>query len=279
VAIEQELHLTVVSVSDAASVNRAAREAGRSAKVHFKVDTGMGRLGVSYQNAVEEILRALELSGLSPAGIYSHFATSEDPDQTYAQMQLDRFRMVLDALAGKGITFPIRHMANSGAIMTMPESHLDMVRPGIMLYGYPPRKGMSEVHPVRPVMSLVSRLAMVKAVQAGTSISYGRRYTTRSGTLIGTIPVGYADGYPRSLTNNATVLIRGRRFPLVGTVCMDHVMVDLGESSFDEGTSVILLGADGSEAITAWDIASAAGTIPYEITCLVTGRVPREYRD
>ncbi len=277
VAIEQELDLTIVSANDAASIDQAARELGGTAKVHFKVDTGMGRLGLPHERAAEEILGVHRLAGLSPTGIYSHFATSEDPDQTYAQLQLDRFRRVLDALAGKDVTIPIRHMANSGAIMTLPQSHLDMVRPGIMLYGYPPRHMMSETHPVKPVMSLVSRLAMVKAVPAGSSISYGRRYTTHSRTIIGTIPVGYADGYPRSLTNNATVLIQGRRFPLVGTVCMDHIMVDLGDSSFKEGTPVILFGNDGRETITAWDIAAAAGTIPYEITCLVTRRVPREY--
>jgi alanine racemase len=171
---------------------------------------------------------------------------------------------------------PLKHMANSGAIIAHPGSHFDMVRPGIMLYGYPPAYGMPESFPVHPVMGLVSRVAFLKTVESGTSISYGRRYVTRSRTRIATVPAGYADGYPRLLTGRAEALIRGRRYPVVGTICMDLLMIDIGDAQdVAEGDAVTLMGKDGDEAITAWDIGLKIGTIPYEVTCLITQRVPR----
>jgi alanine racemase len=162
--------------------------------------------------------------------------------------------------------------------MTLPESHLDMVRPGIMLYGYTPGQGMPQGSSLRPVMSLVSHVAFIKDVPAGTSISYGRRYVTLSSARIATVPVGYADGYSRLLTGRAAALVRGRRYPVVGTVTMDNIMLDLGsDSAVQEGDRVTLIGAEGGAAISAWDIAAALGTIPYEVTCLITRRVPRVF--
>jgi alanine racemase len=279
-AIAHGLELTVVSLSSARAIDQAARRTGTLANVHVKIDTGMGRLGLPHVGAVEAIKEMKTLAGLSLTGIYSHFATSEDPDQTYARMQLDRFNGVVAVLADMGVGFTLRHMANSGAIMTLPESHLDMVRPGIMLYGYPPGLGMQERHPVRPVMSLVSRIAFIKHVEPGMSISYGRRYVAQSSTRIATVPIGYADGYPRLLTNRASAIIKAKRYPVVGTVCMDHIMVDIGADEIaHEGDPVILIGKEGTESITAWDIAQTIGTIPYEVTCLVTRRVPRLYKN
>jgi alanine racemase len=277
-AIQNGLELTLASRASAEEVDRAARNLGVRAKVHVKVDTGMGRLGMPFATSVDAIEQIAGLEGLDVVGIYSHFATSEDRDQAFARTQLERFNGIVATLAGRGVSFALRHMANSGAIMTLPGSYMDMVRPGIMLYGYPPGSAMSERYPVRPVLSLVSRVSFIKTSEAGTSISYGRRYFTSATTRIATVPIGYADGYPRSLTNRASAIIRGKRYPVVGTICMDHIMIDVGlESGLEEGDLVTLIGREGAESISAWDIASTIGTIPYEVTCLVTKRVPRIY--
>lgn len=277
-ALEHRLDVTVVSEDTASSLEDAARRTGTRARVHVKVDTGMGRLGLPPQQALEVVKRVAESQWLELAGVYSHFATSEDPDQTFARKQLSRFHELLDAVDRSGIPVPLRHMANSGAIIALPESHFDMVRPGIMLYGYPPGMGMPERHPVVPVLSLVSRVAFVKTVPRDTSISYGRRYFTRSTTQIATVPMGYADGYPRALIGKASALVNGVRYPVAGTICMDQLMLDLGlEADVHVDDEVVLIGASEPERITAWDVADAVGTIPYEITCMITKRVPREY--
>lgn len=279
-AIGERLELTTTTIHGARAIAGAAQQQGRKAKVHAKVDTGMGRLGLPDRGAADAIEEMARLPGIELTGVYSHFATSDEEDQSFALHQVSRFERVVEELRRRGIEVPLRHMANSGAIITLPESHFDMVRPGIMLYGYPPRNGMSVAPSILPVMSVVSVVAFIKAVPKGTSISYGRRYSTRKETRIATIPVGYADGYSRLLTNSAGVLIRGRRYPVVGTICMDHLMVDLGDDAdVNEGDVVTLLGADGAERITAWDLAEALHTIPYEVTCMVGARVPRDYRE
>lgn len=275
-ALTAKVGLTVSSRAGAAAISAAAAKAGLAAPVHVKVDTGMTRLGFSREGVMGEILELLRLPGLRLESVYSHFAASESDEPAFAREQLGRFLDITEALQRAGVDIPARHMANSGAIIGIPGSHLDMVRPGIMLYGYPPRAGMEEAYPVRPVMSLVSSIVLLRRVEAGTSVSYGRRYTTLRPTTIATVPIGYADGYPRTLTGRASALVGGRRYPVVGTICMDHVMLDLGaESGCGEGDRVTLIGGDGGERITAWDIAEATGTIPYEITCRVTERVPR----
>jgi len=275
-----ELTLTVASEDHASAISTRAIQRGSKAKIHVKIDTGMGRLGMADQVAAASIERIARLPSLVLEGVYSHFATSEDRDQAYAREQLRRFHNVLTDLDRRGIGIELRHMANSGAIISLPESRFDLVRPGIMLYGYTPARGMPQAHPVRPVMSLHSQVSFLKTVDAGTSISYGRRYTARGRTTIATIPIGYADGFSRLLTNQAACLIRGQRFPIVGTVCMDHVMADVGPGAdVTEGDVVTLLGQDGGETISAWDLAATIGTIPYEVTCLVTPRVPRVFAE
>jgi alanine racemase len=277
-SIEYDMELTVATGDGARRMNQVARQAGRVARVHVKVDTGMGRLGVMYNEAADVVESIARLSSLELVGVYSHFATSEESDRSFAKLQLSRFQDLLLELDRRKVEIPLRHMANSGAIISLPDAHFDMVRPGIMLYGYPPGNGMTEQYPVRPVMSLKSRVASIRTVGAKTSISYGRRYFTRGETLIATIPIGYADGYTRILTNKSRVLIRGRAYPVVGTVTMDQIMVDVGpRSEVRAGDGVTLIGRDGDELITGWDIAELAETIPYEVTCLVTPRVPRVY--
>ena len=278
-ALAADLDLTLVSEESLEWVEQSAREIGSVARVQVKVDTGMGRLGRPAEAAAPLVVRAARSPLLRLAGVYSHFATSEDPDTRFAELQLRRDSELLMAVGREGVTVPLRHMANSGAIMTMPGAHLDMVRPGIMLYGYPPGQAMMERYPVRPVLSLVTRAAFVKTVGPNTSISYGRKYFTGRTTTIVTVPAGYADGYSRLLTGKGEALIRGRRYPIVGTICMDQMMIDVGpHDRVEVGDDVVLIGRSGSEGITAWDLAAATGTIPYETTSLLTRRVTREYR-
>ncbi len=278
-ALRQDLQLTVVSLEGAALAGDVATRLGTMARVHVKVDTGMGRLGFPIAGAREAVERISRMEGVDIVGLYSHFATSEDPDRSFASRQLEQFQELVRSLEAVGIDVPLKHMANSGAIIALPGAHLDMVRPGIMLYGYPPGRDMDQRYPLRPVLSLLSQVAFLKKVDPGVSISYGRRYTTSRRTTVATIPVGYADGFPRLLTGRADALVRGRRYPVVGTVCMDAVMLDLGpDAEIVEGDPVTLIGSDGAERIDAWDIAARIGTIPYEVTCLIPKRVPRVYR-
>ena len=277
-AIAQDVTLTVTEPRVLELIEQEARAAGKRPHIQVKVDTGMGRLGLPAAHAHEVVISAARSRHVQLSGLYSHFATSEDPDQTFANSQLEQFQVFLETVRRAGVEIPERHMANSGAIMAMPSAHLDMVRPGIMLYGYPPGQGMTERFPVQPVLSLVSRVAFLKMVEPGTSISYGRRFTARTRTRIATVPMGYGDGYSRLLTGKAEVLIRGRRYPVVGTICMDQLMVDLGEhAEVVEGDDVVFIGQSSGERITAWDVAAHTGTIPYETTCAITPRVPRMY--
>ncbi|MGA9121203.1 MAG: alanine racemase [Bacteroidota bacterium] len=274
--LRENCDLTVISLQGANRLSASAGKLGVNARVHVKIDTGMGRLGVPFEQAVEFVSSVARLPHISLEGIYSHFATSEVEDQSFALLQLGRFTQIRDGLAAIGIQPPFVHMANSGAIITFPASHFTMVRPGLMLYGFTPRRGMSGESLLRPVLSLRSHVSFVKTVAGGTSISYGRRYFTERSTRIATIPIGYADGFSRLLTNKGSVLIRGRRYPVAGTVCMDHIMVDIGpESDVHEGDEVVVIGRDETEEISGWDIAELTKTIPYEVTCLITSRVPR----
>lgn len=278
-ALLDNLELTIATRENATHVNVAAQKQKKKTKVHVKVDTGMGRLGFPMSEAVESIEYVASLPWLDMVGVYSHFATSDETDLTYARVQLERFRNVLEQLEKLHINIPLKHIANSGGIISLPESYFNMVRPGIMLYGYAPREGMETNPALQPVMSLASKITFIKTVEPHTGISYNRKHFTKSKTRIATVPIGYGDGYSRSLTNKADVIIRGKRFCCVGTVCMDHIMVDLGmDTTVQTGDDVVLLGADGAENISGWEIAEKLGTIPYEVTCNISNRVQRAYR-
>ncbi len=277
-AIVHNIDLSVVSLADAELINSCAQKLNRKPRVHIKVDTGMGRLGIMFEDAVETIASIARLSHLEVAGVFSHFATSEELDQSFALEQLSRFNQVLEGLRLKKVEVPLVHMANSGAVFNLPQSHFDMVRPGISLYGYAPGRHMEIQSSLMPVMSVVSRVSFLKSVKKTTSISYGRKYIATADTTIATIPIGYGDGLSRSLTNKAECIINGRKYPVVGTVCMDHVMADIGtKGEVEVGDEVTLIGKDGTQVISCWDVAEKIGTIPYEITCLITPRVPRLY--
>jgi alanine racemase len=254
----------------------AARARGVTAEAHLKLDTGMGRIGAQ----PEDLGGLLDLLENRPevriTGLSSHFANADlrDPTSTHKALELfaDARRAILDA----GQPLSLSHLANSAAVLDLPDSHYDMVRPGLMLYGAAPAPRFAGMADLRPAMSWVTGIAHLKHVKAGTPISYGHKWTARRDSVIGTLPVGYADGYRRSLTNKAEVLVRGKRVKQVGTVCMDMTMIDVTDvPSVHEGEEVVLLGDQGEERISADDLAGLCDTIPYEIFCAIGTRVPR----
>ena len=252
-----------------------AREAGKPLKVHIKVDTGMSRLGFLWDAAVEASLAVAALEGLCVEGIFTHFAAA-DSDEEFTMEQFTRFLTVTDALAEKGLEIPIRHCAASAAVLNYPCTHMDMVRPGIALYGHYPERGMEELCDLRPVMTLKTRVAAVRRVPDGATVSYGRTAKLAGETTLAVLPVGYADGFPRLLSNEGSALIRGIPCPIVGRVCMDLCMAAV-ESVPDVrvGDEVILY---GPEPVSAEHAADLAGTIQYELLTSVARRVPRVYR-
>lgn len=276
--VAHDVDVTLCSIDIAKRLNRLAAAAGKTASVHIKVDTGMGRIGVAAGEAAAFFDAVRKLAHLRVQGLYMHFATSDEKDLSFAYQQLARFRGVRRAILDTGAVIPLVHCANSGAIMQIPESYFDMVRPGIMQYGYRPSHDTKATLELIPALSWKSALSFVKTVPKGTSISYNRRYRTAKKTTIATLPVGYADGIHRSLLNKAEAIVSGRKYPIVGTICMDQLMIDLGmHAQARVGEEAVLIGRSGDRVITAWDVADKAGTIPYEITCSISSRVPRRY--
>jgi alanine racemase len=278
--LEHDLTLTASSIEKLAQINDAARAMGLTARVHLKIDTGMERIGVHYYNATGFLEAAARCNHCLVEGIYSHFANADAADLSSARLQLDRFGQVLEFYRGRGLPAPIRHIANSGAILQLPESHLDMVRPGILLYGVYPTAEAERTIPVRPALTWKSQVVYFKVVKPGHPVSYGWTWQSDHLVRVVTVPVGYGDGYFRSLSNRAEVILRGKRYPVVGRVCMDQLMVNIEWDSAYNGDEVILLGEDqGGVAISCAELAEWAGTIPYEVLTNVNTRVPRLYRN
>jgi alanine racemase len=246
-------------------------------KVHIKVDTGMGRLGFSVNDMAFVGQQLKNARNIVCEGLMSHFASSEIRDD-YGLRQVALFREALSALTGVGITPNITHMANSGAMIEYPEAHFDMVRVGISLYGSYPARILADKLCLKQVMKFVTKIALIREFPAGYALSYGRTYATGKTTRIAYIPVGYADGYPRSLSNKGFVLIKDTKCSIVGIVCMDWSLVDITDvDGVDVGEEVVLLGQSNTQTITADELAEYAGTIPYEILCKISKRVPRFY--
>ena len=243
--------------------------------VHVKIDTGMNRLGVDYNNALEFISILSKDSDFFIDGIFTHFATSDVKNSSYAKLQNKRFNSLINQLKSRNIKYGLAHAANSGAIIDYPEAYFDMVRPGISLYGYYPSLQTSESIKLYPVMSLVSKVLTVKTIKRGESVSYSRRYFAKKETKIISVPIGYADGFTRALTNKAKAIIKGKIYNQVGTVTMDRIMFDVGNDNINVGDKVILLGSQGKLHIDAWDWGRILKTIPYEVTCGISKRVPR----
>ncbi|MGB9803023.1 alanine racemase, partial [Desulfofundulus sp.] len=211
-------------------------------------------------------------------GVYTHMACADERDKTYTRWQFDRFKEAVAGIETRGLTIPVKHVANSATVLDLPEMHLDMVRPGIILYGLWPSPEVQRVIDLKPAMQLKARVAYVKKVPAGTSISYGRKFTTNVPSVIATLPLGYADGWSRLLSNKAEILIHGQRVPVVGRVCMDQCMVDVTRiPGVQPGDEAVLFGVQGEQFLPVEEVASHMGTINYEMVCLISKRVPRVY--
>ena len=279
--LEHDLTLTASSVEKLGQIEEAARAMGVRAKVHLKIDTGMERIGVHYYSAVDLLEASLAGEHFEVEGIFSHFANADAADQAYSRLQLERFHAVLDFYESRGLSRPpLRHMANSAAIAGFPASRLDMVRAGILLYGVYPSADVPRTVDVSPTLRWKSRVVYFKVVQPEHPVSYGSTWQSDHPVRVVTVPVGYGDGYFRSMSGQAEVIIRGKRYPVVGRVCMDQLMVNIEWETAYNGDEVILIGqAENGATITVEELAEWAGTIPWEILTNVNTRVPRIYRN
>ena len=275
-----DIRIPVMDVESAKGFADAALKAGKEAIVHIPIDTGMSRIGLApFKESVDIIRKIEEIPGLQIEGMFTHFARADEYDTAPAYNQLERFNEFEKALIKENIDIPLIHCSNSAGIMRVPEAHKKLVRAGISIYGiYPSDEVERDTMPLRPAMSLTSNVTLVKEVPAGTPVSYGGTYVSDKAEKLATVPVGYADGYPRLLSGKGWVLIRGQKAPIRGRVCMDQMMVDVtGIEGVKAGDVVTLLGRDGEEEITADTLGSLSGRFPYELVCCVNKRVPRIY--
>ncbi len=279
--IKYNITQTIYSHDIAKLLSDEAVRQGTKASVHIKIDTGMSRVGFPPgYSAVKAVSEIQKLPGIIVEGIFTHFAAADEKDKNFTFHQAELFDSIISELNRIGILIPIRHVANSAAIIQYPEYAMEMVRPGIILYGiYPSKQVDRSVLELKPAMTLKTTIAMVKWVEENTSISYGRKFFTNRKSKIATIPVGYADGYSRLLTGKGRVLVKGQFAPVVGSICMDQCMVDVTniEGDIKTGDEVVLLGKQGACEITAEELADHIGTIPYEIVCIIGKRIPRVY--
>ena len=276
--ISHDLEITVSSLDKLRQVEATAQALERKAVIHLKIDTGMERVGVHSYSCRPFIEAALASRWCELKGIYSHLACADDPASPMTAQQLDHFLEACAHIERAGEPMPLRHLANSGGVLHFPDTHLDMVRPGILMYGVLPDPASQPAIDVTPALSLVSQVVYFKVVKAGHPVSYGATWAPSADTRIVTIPIGYGDGYPRSLSSRGQVLIGGRQHPLVGRVCMDQFMVDIGEGSAWNEDEVVLIGQQGDRRLNVEEVAFVAGTIPYEILTGLNERIPREYR-
>lgn len=279
--IEYDVTQTVFSHDLAQALSDTAVRLGKKVKIHIKIDTGMTRVGfMPGYSAVKNVLQISKLPHIIIEGLFTHFASADEQDKSYTYMQFERFMSICNELSRVGLYIPVKHAANSAAWMEFPEMHLDMVRPGIILYGLYPSDEVdrSRIH-LKPAMTLKANVILVKDVEKGTSISYGRMFTTSRDSRIATIPIGYADGFSRLLNGKAQVLINGELAPVCGKICMDQCMVDVThlKNEVHVGDEVVLFGKQGGEEISVDSIAASIGTINYEIVCIVGKRIPRVY--
>ncbi len=276
--IAHDLEITVSSIDKLHQVEAAAQALGRKAVIHLKIDTGMERIGVHSYSAGPFVEAAAASRWCVVKGVYSHLACADDPASPMTALQLERFLEACEHFNRIGAPMPLRHLANSGGVLHFPQTHLDMVRPGIVLYGVLPDPASLPAVAVKPALSLVSQVVYFKVVKAGNPVSYGATWAPTHDTRVVTVPIGYGDGYPRGLSSRGQVLIRGRAYPVVGRICMDQFMVDIGGDSAWNEDEVVLIGAQGDAAIPVESLAQAAGQIPYEVLVGLNERIPREYR-
>lgn len=272
--------------SFAKAMSDSAVRQNKTARIHIKIDTGMGRIGYRYtsdceanKNTIEEIIKISKLPNIEINGIFTHFSVADDNDDDYTNMQFERFCEVCNVLSENGLKIPIRHCANSAAIIRFPHMHLDMVRPGIIIYGHTPSDFVecSELN-LKPAMTFKAKISNVKTIEKGASVSYCRKFTANKQTKIATVPVGYADGYSRLLSNKAQVLVNNKLCNIVGNICMDQCMIDATDvNTINIGDEVILFGSGEDAELPVERLAEKMGTINYEILCMVGKRIPRIY--
>lgn len=279
-AIERKIRQTVFSYQQALSISRAALNQNKEALIHIKIDTGMRRIGFwPERKSLEEIEEIYRLPGIKVEGFYTHFACAEKEDKSYTQEQMHRFLTFIKALKEQGFEPGLLHTANSAALIDLPSTHLDLVRPGIALYGLYPSFVQCEKIELKTVLSLKSEIIQLKVVPAGSGISYNHTFRTSHQSIIATLPIGYADGLNRRLSNKGEVLVKGKKVPIVGAICMDQCLIDVSSiNDVEVGDEAVLLGAQGREIITADEIADRLGTISYEVLTSISNRVPRLYK-
>ena len=270
---------TVSDLEIPRKLSKLAAAKNKKIKVHVKIDTGMGRIGFWHEEAVEFIKKIASLKNIIIDGIFTHFPDAE-ADKVFTHNQIRNFKRLVENLWANDVYIPVKHTANSMALIDFKDSHMNMVRPGLMMYGIYPKQSLMENILLKPALTLKTKITYVKSVPKGRSISYGMTYITKKPTKIATIPVGYGDGYSRHFSNKAHVLIKGARCPIVGRVCMDMCMVEVGHlKNVKVGEDVILIGSQASEIIRAEELAKLINTIPYEVLCNIGRRVPRIYKE
>ncbi|MGB9678495.1 MAG: alanine racemase [Thermoanaerobacteraceae bacterium] len=279
VLISYNITQTVFELSYAEELSKIALKENKRALIHIKLDTGMGRLGYTNTNkAVNDIINMSKLQGIIIEGIYSHFSTSDEKDKAYSIKQFTQFKNVVNAIEMENIHIPIKHIANSGAILDLKETYLDMIRPGIILYGSYPSKDVKKIINIKPTMNFKTKIVYIKDMPKGQAISYGRTFITKRPSKIATLPVGYADGLNRLLSNNHNVLVKNNFAPIVGRICMDQCMIDVTDiKGVNVGDDVVLFGEQGDKNIKVEEVADKLNTIPYEVYCSISRRVPRIY--
>ncbi|MDD2942142.1 MAG: alanine racemase [bacterium] len=275
--LEHNLELTVSSIDKLKSVEAVAKASGVRARIHLKIDTGMERVGVHYYSAGRFLDEAMKVRFCDVVGVFSHLALA-DEDEAFTRVQIGRFSEIRSYLAGRISGNTMFHLANSAGVLSFPDSHFDMVRPGLAIYGVSPAENLLGTDYLTPVLQLKSRVVYFKVVKKGAGVSYGHRWIAPADTRVVTIPVGYGDGLPRRLSPGGQVLIRERKYPIVGVVCMDQLMADIGpDGEAYVGDEVVLIGRQGAEAITVQDVARIDGTITYEVLTSLNQRLPRRY--
>jgi alanine racemase len=277
--IDLDITLTVFDYSFAEAISRISKAKNKTAKVHIKIDTGMSRIGFHCcEDTIDKVLNIAKLPGIEVEGIFSHLSSADEDDETFTLNQFDRFINFCEKTEIKGLKIPIKHICNSAGTIKYPQMHLDMVRCGIMLYGLYPAQNAIKNTDLKPAMQLKAKIISLKEIQKDTPISYLRKYTTKENTKVATIPIGYADGYPRLLTGKARMIANDSLVPVVGSICMDQCMIDVSiVKNICVGDEVIVFGGKNSLYITVEDIANMIGTINYEIVCTIGKRIPRVY--
>lgn len=273
-----DLSVTLSSLEQAESLNRQASMFGKALKVHVKVDSGMGRMGLVFEEALETIPKIAEMSHLSIEGLMTHFPVADEPSNPFTEEQIQKFSSLIERLERGGIRIPLKHAANSAGLLGFKNAHFNMVRPGISLYGIYPAKEAQRKIPLAPVLSLKARVHLVKKLPKGHSVSYGRHFRLVEEGYIAVLPVGYGLGYPFALSGKSRVLIRGKTYPVSGNVCMDHTVIFIGkEKEVEVGDEAVLIGAQGEDLISVEELAEKSSTLTYEILTQLSPMIERRY--